>query len=196
MNISSKDKIRAGVIIILIISVIIFMYKADSKKQSTQNTAKINSTETQQLNQDKASNSQSESMEKGKDDELMKQANEAIEMLDKNNKESKESYDSGITYEQLTRTPKDYMYHMVKFSGKVVQVMEDDKETHIRLAVNGDSNNIILGSYHSNISKVRILENDNVTIEGFSIGIESYTSTAGKQINIPGVSIDKIELNK
>lgn len=138
--------------------------------------------------------SQKEFLEKSKEDDLLKQADETIKKLDEIGK-AEVSYDTGITYEQLARNPKDYMYHIVKFNGKVAKVIEDDKETYIQLAVNGDSNIILLGSYDSNISDVRILKNDNVTIEGFSIGIQSYTSTLGEEINIPGVSIDKIKLN-
>src|SRR3954469_7917883 len=40
--------------------------------------------------------------------------------------EAKKGYDTGITYDQLARTPDDFIGQKVKFRGKVVQVIEGD----------------------------------------------------------------------
>lgn len=61
----------------------------------------------------------------------------------------KQGYNTGITYDQLARTPDDYLAEKVKFSGEVLQVMESDGYTAIRLAVNGDYDNVIYGQYES-----------------------------------------------
>lgn len=52
-------------------------------------------------------------------------------------RKAKEGYDTGITYDQLARTPDDYKGEKVKFYGKVVQVVEnpDVDYIHIRFAV-------------------------------------------------------------
>ncbi|WP_272875231.1 hypothetical protein [Bhargavaea massiliensis] len=60
--------------------------------------------------------------------------------------EAKKGYDTGITYDQLARTPDDYIGKKVKFSGKVIQVMEGDGTTQIRFAVNEDYDTIIYGN--------------------------------------------------
>ncbi|WP_294405607.1 hypothetical protein [uncultured Clostridium sp.] len=105
------------------------------------------------------------------------------------------AYDTGITYEQLARTPDDYKDKKVKFTGRVVQVMEGDKETDLRIAVGDNYDTILFVGYNPNITSTRILENDYVTIKGKSVGIYTYQSTMGGQISIPGVWVDNIVIN-
>ncbi len=110
--------------------------------------------------------------------------------------EDRIGYDTGITYDQLARTPNDYKGKKAKFTGKVVQAIEDDKETDLRIAVNGDYDNILYVSYNPNITSVRILEKDNVIVKGVSQGIYSYKSTLGSKISIPLLIADSIDINK
>lgn len=110
----------------------------------------------------------------------------------KKEEEEKKGYDTGITYSQLARTPDDYLAKKVKFSGKVVQVMEDGDSVGIRLAVDGDYDNIILGTFDSSIISERILEDDYITVYGLSAGIYTYESTMGASISVPSMTIDKI----
>lgn len=107
--------------------------------------------------------------------------------------EKKKGYNTGITYEQLARTPDKYIGKKVKFSGKVIQVIEDDDEIQIRLAVNDDYDTILFASYDPSIVDSRILEDDHITIYGVSVGTISYESTMGGKITIPGVVIEKID---
>lgn len=102
-------------------------------------------------------------------------------------------YDTGITYDQLARTPDDYLAEKVKFRGTVIQVMEGDGVTQIRLAVNDNYDNILLGEFDSTIVESRILEDDTITIRGLSTGLITYESTMGGSISIPGVSIEQVE---
>ncbi len=108
-------------------------------------------------------------------------------------KKEKQGYNTGITYNQLARTPDDYEGEKVKFSGEVVQVIEGSSSVQIRLAVNDDYDTILLGEYDSDIVSSRILEDDHITIYGTSIGTISYESTMGATITIPGVQIEKID---
>ncbi|WP_246082001.1 coiled-coil domain-containing protein [Peptacetobacter hominis] len=110
----------------------------------------------------------------------------------KREEEAKKGYETGITFEQLARTPDDYLAKKVKFSGKVVQSMEDGTSVTIRLAVDGDYDKIILGSYDSSIISERILEEDYITVYGLSTGIYTYESTMGASISVPSMTIDKI----
>lgn len=97
-------------------------------------------------------------------------------------------YQTGITYDQIARTPDDYKNKKIQFSGEVAQVLEDDGMTGIRLAVNGDYDNMILVHIRDNILKgSRVLENDQVTISGLSIGTTTYESTMGQDITIPAM---------
>lgn len=100
-------------------------------------------------------------------------------------------YETGITYDQLARTPDNYKYSKVKFKGKVVQVIEGSTDTQIRLAVNGDYDSILFCSIpKAKTSSMRILENDYITIMGVSNGLISYKSTMGGTITIPSVSVN------
>ena len=56
--------------------------------------------------------------------------------------EEKVGYNTGITYNQLARTPDEYKGKKVKFYGRVAQVMEGE-EIHLRIAVSGNYNNVI-----------------------------------------------------
>jgi len=102
-------------------------------------------------------------------------------------------YDTGITYNQLARNPDDYTYQKVKFSGKVVQVMEGDGVTQIRLAVGHNYDTILFAEFDSSVVESRILEDDTITIRGLSTGLITYESTMGGSISIPGVSIEQID---
>lgn len=137
-----------------------------------------------------------EEADKKAQEEAAKQAKAAQEEAARQAKEEEEKrgYDTGISYDQLARTPDDYKGKKVKFSGEVVQVMESDGEVHIRLAVNNDYNSIVYGVYDSSIVSSRILEDDYITIMGLSNGLYSYESTMGGQITIPIVYVDKIEV--
>lgn len=107
----------------------------------------------------------------------------------------KMGYDTGITYENLARTPDDYAYEKVKFSGKVVQTLESDSEVDMRLAVDGDYNQMIYVVYDPSIVSMRILEGDSITIYGWFYDLYSYDSTLGAKITLPLVWVDRIELS-
>lgn len=105
------------------------------------------------------------------------------------------AYDTGITYNQLARTPDNFDGKKVKFTGKVVQVTEGDNQTDLRIAVSGSYDTILYVTYNPKISSVRVLEDDNVTIKGVSQGIYTYKSTIGGSITIPLVAVDIITIN-
>lgn len=131
------------------------------------------------------------------DTEAQKLAKTSQKKIDEANKakaaEEAKGYETGITYNQLARTPDDYFGKKVKFYGKVLQVIEGDDSVQIRLAVNDDYDTVLLGEYSSSIVSSRVLEDDHITVYGTSVGTISYKSTMGGTITIPGVYIDKID---
>ena len=104
-------------------------------------------------------------------------------------------YATDITYDNLARTPDDYEGKALCLSGEVVQLIEDSEENQIRLAVDGDYDQIILIGYDPSIVDERILEDDYITIYGISIGIYTYESTLGGMISVPAVWVEYIEMN-
>lgn len=127
-------------------------------------------------------------------EEQERKRKEEEEAARKKEEEEKRGYDTGITYKQLARTPDDYKNQKVKFTGIVAQVMDGDEEIHIRLAVNGSYDTILYCAYEPALLDFRILEDDQITIYGESLGLYSYQSTGAGTITIPCVWVDKIEL--
>lgn len=136
---------------------------------------------------EKAKKEKEEADKKAEDERLAKEkaAKEA---------EEKKGYDTGITYDQLARTPNDYIGKKIKFSGKVIQVMEGKDETQIRLSVNDNHKTVLYCGIPKKLTENnRILENDKITVMGLSTGLITYKSTMGGDISIPGILVDKFE---
>ncbi len=135
--------------------------------------------------EEKKAKEEAEKQAKAKAEEEARLAREA---------EEKQGYETGITYDQLARTPDDYTGKKVKFYGRVLQVLEGDDDTQIRLAVNGDYNSVLYCELSKKLtSSRRILEDDMITVYGLSAGVISYESTMGQKITIPGVLVNKYE---
>ncbi|MBR5179219.1 MAG: toxin regulator [Lachnospiraceae bacterium] len=132
--------------------------------------------------------------EKAIKEEEEKKKKEEEEKAKKKEAEEKKGYDTGITYKQLARTPDDYIGKKIKFTGKVVQVIDGTDEVNIRIAINSDYDSIMLCAYDPSILSFRILEDDKITFYGTSLGLYTYKSTLGAAITIPSAWIDKIEL--
>lgn len=128
--------------------------------------------------------------EKAAEEEAQRQAEEASRLA-----EEAKGYETGITYEDLSRSPDDYIGQKVKFTGTVVQIMESSYQNIMRLATSDYYEDIIYGTYDPDILDVRLLEDDNITIYGTAQGIETYEAVLGNTISLPKVSVDRIELN-
>lgn len=106
--------------------------------------------------------------------------------------EEAKGYETGITYDQLARTPDDYKGKKVKFYGKVIQVSEGFM-TKIRLAVNDNYDTVIMGEYLGSIVSSRVLEGDHITIYGTSEGTYTYEAISGASITVPLIDVEKID---
>lgn len=114
---------------------------------------------------------------------------------DKSSEESVDpaSYDTGITFDQLARTPKQYTNQKVSFTGSVIQATENGSTTQVLLAVDGDSDNTaMLNINNKKLNGSRILENDLIDIKGISHGTTSYESIMNEEITTPLISVDII----
>ncbi len=108
--------------------------------------------------------------------------------------EEAKGYETGITFEQLSRNPDDYRDKKVKFTGSVLQVIEGTYGSNsIRLATNGGYDDVILANYSPDIIDVRLLEDDEITIYGVSKGLKSYETVLGNSVTLPYILIDRIE---
>ena len=107
--------------------------------------------------------------------------------------EEAKGYETGITYDQLARTPDDSKGKKIKFYGKVLQVMEGNGNVQIRLAVDDDYDTVLYCEYQSDIVSSRVLEDDHITIYGTYYGLYSYQSTMGGTITIPAAIVERID---
>ena len=101
-------------------------------------------------------------------------------------------YDTDITYYDLARNPDDYEDHLLVMEGTVVQTMESDEDdVELRVAVDGDDDQIVYLKIDREIINTRILEDDNIKFYGISTGLITYESTEGADITIPSVTVEK-----
>ena len=108
------------------------------------------------------------------------------------NMEDVSMFRSDVSYDEIATHPNDYDGELLTFSGEVAQVIEGDGTTELRIAVDGDYDDIIYGIYDNRILDSRLLEDDKIQFYGESCGIISYQSTLGATISIPSISIYKI----
>lgn len=134
-----------------------------------------------------------EAERKAEEEEQRKKEEEERKEREEAERKEKQGYNTGITYNQLARTPDEYEGEKVKFSGKVLQVSEGLFSDVIRLAVNGSYDNVLWLTVPSGTTEERILEDDQITIYGVSEGIHTYTTVMGASVSIPSVSVDKID---
>ena len=102
-------------------------------------------------------------------------------------------YDTGISFEQLSRTPDKFVGSKVKFTGTVLQILEGTDENQGRMSTSGAYDDVIYFGYDPSILDVRLLENDVITIYGESYGLWSYETVLGATITLPCIWVEKIE---
>ena len=109
-----------------------------------------------------------------------------IECTDLSKKQYKSKCKS-YTYNEIARDPDDYEGKKAKFSGEVLQVLEssDSAQVDMRVAVDGDYDQVLYVVYYMPEGSSRILEDDHITVYGALGGVYTYTSTMNAQITIP-----------
>ena len=128
----------------------------------------------------------------------LEESEETVELSDElntfinSNMEDVSMFRSDVSYDEIARHPNDYDGELLTFSGEVAQVIEGDGMTELRIAVDGDYDDIIYGIYDNRILDSRLLEDDKIQFYGESCGIISYQSTLGETISIPSMLIYKI----
>jgi len=130
------------------------------------------------------------------EEEKKKKQEEAEKAAKEKEKKEKAGYDTGITYKQLARTPDDYIGEKVKFTGKIIQVIEGDKAVALRVAINNNYDMIAYCMFDPKIISYHLLDNDKITLYGTSTGLYSYQSTGAGTITIPSILIEKLELHE
>lgn len=99
-----------------------------------------------------------------------------------------------LDYKANARDPEAYKGTLIKFSGKILQVMEDGDYAVFRIATKGNYDDVVYCMYVKPEDYKRFLEDDKVNVWGVSSGIYSYTTIMGGEVTIPSCLISRIEL--
>lgn len=92
---------------------------------------------------------------------------------------------SQFSYDQAARDPDSLNGSLATFSGRVVQVMQEDNLYVLRVNKDNDYDCTIYVAYMAAEGAPRILEDDNITLWGTLNGLETYTTIFGASVTIP-----------
>lgn len=106
--------------------------------------------------------------------------------------EELDSYYVTYKYKTVARDPDSYIAKFMKFDGTVVQVLESDDTTILRIAQDDDYDQMWLVNYVRPKGALRILEDDTVTVYGVCTGLITYTTTLGSSISVPGLACNQV----
>ncbi|WP_029284887.1 hypothetical protein [Metabacillus indicus] len=100
-----------------------------------------------------------------------------------------------IRFAELEKNPEKLSGEFIKYQGEIVQIMEDETSSIIRLAVTKDSygydiNDVIYITYEGT---TEFVEEDVITVYGTILGSHTYESQAGHQITLPYIEAEIIE---
>lgn len=99
-----------------------------------------------------------------------------------------------INYKNVARDPDAYVGVKMKCTGKVLQVSESDTETDVRLATDGEYDDVVMVGFEPSILDVRVLEDDELTVYGTCVGLFTYSAVLGNEVSIPAIYADKVEI--
>ena len=99
-----------------------------------------------------------------------------------------------VTYDNLMRTPDDYLGQVVQLSGTVLQTINGDGVVQQRVALYDDYDQIVLIEYSKDLPEVRLLDDDYITFTGVSLGTIEYETVLGATLEIPSILVDRINI--
>ncbi|MBQ3302178.1 MAG: hypothetical protein IJH04_08565 [Eggerthellaceae bacterium] len=118
-------------------------------------------------------------------------------MLEPDDPEEYKASCESISYDDIARTPKDWLGKPVTATGKIMQVKEEDRVTLYLIQITkgdyGVYKDITYVYYFGDIES-RFLEDDVVTIYGTSNGITTYETVMGAKKSVPQITAKYIEL--
>lgn len=164
--------------------------KAESARLAAEEEARQAAEEAKRREEERKAEEERQEAERKAEEERQRQEEEA-----RLQEEESLGYETGITLQELSRSPDDYIGKKVKFSGRIAQVIEGTDTNELLMTINGRLDGLLYGIYPSDLLRIRLLADDEVTIYGVANGLETYTTVLGDSRTLPLINIDKIELN-
>ena len=133
--------------------------------------------------------------EEKEEKERIKKEKEAKAKEEKDFKNSCKSY----TYKEIARNPDKYIGKNIKFTGKVIQVLEGFfNSVTLRIDMTKDEygyyDDTIYATYTYSDGENKILEDDIVTVYGTCKGSTSYESIFGATVTLPEIEIKYLKI--
>ena len=142
-----------------------------------------------------------EEREAKEEEERLAKEEEEEERLEQESIEAEEKWQeeldnarTDVTYDNLMRTPDDYLGQVVQLSGTVLQTINGDVVVQQRVALYDDYDQIILIEYSEDLPEVRLLDDDYITFTGVSLGTIEYETVLGATLEIPSILVDRINI--
>ena len=101
---------------------------------------------------------------------------------------------TNINYSEFARQENLHKNELITVSGKVLQVVEGSSAISIRLAVNFENDMVIFLTMDSELSDIRILEDDSITVKGQYTGLYTYSSVRGGEITVPSATVESVSV--
>jgi hypothetical protein len=101
----------------------------------------------------------------------------------------------GVTYDDLARDTERYEKKIVMLTGRVLQVVEDGDAAMLRLAVDGNIDDVVVLRYPG-YSERRVLVDDNLRIYGTVLGRIDYTTVLGQQVTAPAMTAEWVQISR
>lgn len=151
--------------------------KAAAKAQAEAD--RINAEEEQRKAQEAADQA---AKEKAEQEEAQRKAEEA------------KGYETGITFNDISRSPDTYKGKKVKFTGRIIQIVEGSYQNSARMSTSGKYDDVVFFTYYNDSIDVRLLEDDMITIYGTFSGLYTYTTVLNSSVTLPEIHVDRIDL--
>ena len=142
-----------------------------------------------------------EEREAKEEEERLAEEKEEEERLEQESIEAEEEWQeeldnarTDVTYDNLMRTPDDYLGEIVQLSGTVLQTINGDGVVQQRVALYDDYDQIVLIEYSEDLPEVRLLDDDYITFTGVSFGTIEYETVLGATLEIPSILVDRINI--
>ena len=113
---------------------------------------------------------------------------ESYELSEEEKEEAYKDECESYSYEEIARDPDDYKGDKAKFTGKVVQVMQEGNTYTLRVNITKTRwgyDDTILVYYEAQKGASRILEDDIVTMYGMLGGTYTYKTVMGNSLTVP-----------
>ena len=113
---------------------------------------------------------------------------ESYELSEEEKEEAYKDECESYSYEEIARDPDDYKGDKAKFTGKVVQVMQEGNTYTLRVNITKTRwgyDDTILVYYEAQEGASRILEDDIVTMYGMLGGTYTYKTVMGNSLTVP-----------